>query len=50
MYLREHAGLRAGEIARGLGVGQPAVSAHLYRGRGRLFTNRAGRWYVSGAA
>lgn len=32
--LRSHPGSKAGEIARQLEVGQPAVSAHLYRGKG----------------
>lgn len=46
-YLAANPGSRAGQIARGLRAGQPAVSAHLYRGRGELFVNRAGRWYVT---
>lgn len=49
-YLARHPGSRAGEIAAGLGVGQAAVSAHLYRGRGRFFVSRAGRWYPVPAA
>lgn len=44
-YLTRHPGSRAGEIAAGLGVGQAAVSAHLYRGKGRLFARQAERWY-----
>jgi DNA-binding transcriptional ArsR family regulator len=49
-YLARHPGSRAGEIAAGLGVGQAAVSAHLYRGKGRLFARRAERWYPVPAA
>jgi DNA-binding transcriptional ArsR family regulator len=44
-YLTRSPGAGAGEIADGLGVGQGAVSAHLYRGKGQLFSSRAGRWY-----
>jgi DNA-binding transcriptional ArsR family regulator len=44
-YLARHPGSRAGEVAAGLGVEQPAVSAHLYRGKGRLFARQAERWY-----
>ncbi len=44
-YLARNPGSRAGEIAVGLGAGAGAVSAHLYRGKGRLFASRAGRWY-----
>jgi len=44
-YLARRPGSRAGEIAAGLGVGQAAVSAHLYRGKGRLFARRGERWY-----
>jgi DNA-binding transcriptional ArsR family regulator len=39
-------GSRAGEIAAALGVGQPAISAHLYRGKREIFTCRGGRWYL----
>ena len=42
--LRSHPGIRAGEIARVLGAGQPAISAHLYRGKGTRFRSRGGRW------
>jgi hypothetical protein len=49
-YLARNPGSRAGEIAAGLGVGQGAVSAHLYRGKGRLFTCQGGRWYPVPAA
>jgi DNA-directed RNA polymerase specialized sigma24 family protein len=49
-YLARHPGSRAGEVAAGLGVGQGAVSARLYRGKGRLFVSRAGRWYPVPAA
>jgi DNA-binding transcriptional ArsR family regulator len=44
-YLTRNPGSRAGEIARGLGVSQGAVSAHLYRGKARLFASRGGRWF-----
>jgi hypothetical protein len=44
-YLARNPGSRAGEIADGVGASQGAVSAHLYRGKGRLFTSRGGRWY-----
>jgi hypothetical protein len=44
-YLARNPGSRAGEIAAGLGVAQAVVSAHLYRGKGRMFASRAGRWY-----
>jgi DNA-directed RNA polymerase specialized sigma24 family protein len=43
--LERDPGLTAGEIARALGAGQPAVSAHLYRGRETSFECRGGRWY-----
>jgi hypothetical protein len=49
-YLTRNPGSEAGEVAAGLGVGQGAVSAHLYRGKGRLFVSRAGRWYPVPAA
>jgi DNA-directed RNA polymerase specialized sigma24 family protein len=49
-YLARHPGSRAGEIAVGLGVEQSAVSAHLYRGKERLFARRADRWYPVPAA
>jgi DNA-binding transcriptional ArsR family regulator len=44
-FLTRHPGARAGEIASRLGVGQGAVSAHLYRGKGRFFASRGGRWF-----
>lgn len=46
--LRSHPGIRAGEIARVLGVGQPAISAHLYRGKDSRFRSRGGRWFLRG--
>ena len=49
-YLARHPGSRAGEIAAGLGVEQAAVSAHLYRGKGRLFARQAEQWYPVPAA
>jgi hypothetical protein len=49
-YLARHPGSRAGEVAAGLGVGQAAVSAHLYRGKGQLFARIAERWYPVPAA
>ena len=44
-YLARNPGSRAGEIAAGLGAAQGVVSAHLYRGKGRLFASCFGRWY-----
>lgn len=44
-YLARNPGSRAGEVAAGLGAAQGVVSAHLYRGKGRMFASRAGRWY-----
>jgi hypothetical protein len=44
-YLARNPGSRPGEIAAGLGIGQQVVSAHLYRGKGRLFASCFGRWY-----
>lgn len=44
--LRSNPGIRAGEIARILGVGQPAISAHLYRGKGTRFRSRGRRWFL----
>jgi DNA-binding transcriptional ArsR family regulator len=44
--LAERPGSRAGEIAAALGVGQPAISAHLYRGKREIFACRGGRWYL----
>jgi hypothetical protein len=44
-HLTRSPGSTAGEIAAALGCGQPAVSAHLYRGKGRLFSAKAGRWF-----
>lgn len=49
-YLTGHPGARAGEIAKGLGMGQGAVSAHLYRGKDHLFSSRGGRWFPIPAA
>ena len=49
-YLTRNPGSRAGEIATALGAGQPAISAHLYRGKGNAFVSRAGRWYPVPAA
>jgi hypothetical protein len=47
--LERNSGLRAGEIARALGAGQPAISAHLYRGKRTRFESRGGRWFTRGA-
>jgi hypothetical protein len=44
-YLTRNPGARAGEIAAGLRAAQATVSAHLYRGNGRLFANQGGRWF-----
>jgi hypothetical protein len=49
-YLTRNPGARAGEIAKSLGTGQGAVSAHLHRGKGRLFSSRGGRWFPIPAA
>jgi hypothetical protein len=49
-HLARNPGSRAGEVAAALEVGQQVVSAHLYRGKGRLFVSRAGRWYPVPAA
>ena len=38
-------GSTAGQIARALGVNQPAISAHRHRGKGERFVNRGRRWY-----
>jgi hypothetical protein len=46
--LDQRPGLRAGEIAEALRAGQPAISAHLQRGKGSRFERRAGRWYLTG--
>ncbi len=43
-------GSRAGELARVLGTSQQVVSAHLYRGKGRRFHNRGGRWFLRSEA
>jgi hypothetical protein len=49
-HLTRNPGSRAGEIAAGLEAGRGAVAAHLYRGKGQLFSNRAGRWFPIPAA
>jgi hypothetical protein len=49
-YLTRNPGSRAGEIAAGLGASPGAVSAHLYRCKGRLFVSRGSRWYPVPAA
>jgi hypothetical protein len=49
-YLTRHPGAPAGQIAEDLGTGQGAISAHLYRGKGRLFSSRGGRWFPIPAA
>ena len=41
-------GSTAGQIARALGVNQPASSAHLYRGKGEGFVSRGRHWYPAG--
>jgi hypothetical protein len=48
--LEQHPGLRAGEIARALDAGQPAISAHLYRGKNGRFRSMGGRWYLGAVA
>ena len=49
-YLARHPGSSAGEVAAGLGVGRSAVSAHLYRGKDRLFSRGGERWFPVPAA
>jgi hypothetical protein len=49
-YLTRNPGARAGQVAAGLDVGQGAVSEHLYRGRGRVFSSLDGGWYPIPAA
>ncbi|HMC06712.1 MAG TPA: hypothetical protein VKG89_04865 [Solirubrobacterales bacterium] len=49
-YLTRNPGSRAGVIATALGAGRPAISAHLYRGKGKVFASRAGGWYPVPAA
>ncbi len=49
-YLIRNPGSRAGQIAVGLGAGRPAVSAHLQRGKGKMFSTQAGSWYPIPAA
>jgi hypothetical protein len=44
-YLIRCPGSSPGEIARGLGAGQPAIAAHLHRGKGAQFSAADGRWY-----
>jgi hypothetical protein len=44
--LERRPGIRAGEIADALGAGRPAISAHLYRGKGSHFRCRGGRWFL----
>ena len=39
-------GSTAGQIARELAVNQPAVSAHLHRGKGERFVRRGRNWYL----
>lgn len=44
--LRDHPGIRAGEIADLLDAGQPAISAHLYGGKATSFRCCGGRWFL----
>ena len=44
-FLLRHPGSRPVEVARALGVAQPTISAHLYRGKGEHFARREGRWF-----
>jgi DNA-binding MarR family transcriptional regulator len=44
-FLKRNPGATAGEIARGVGCDQQAVSAHLHRGQGRVFATTRGRWF-----
>jgi hypothetical protein len=45
-FLQRSPGSKPGEIALALGVNQPTISAHLYRGKNARFMSREGRWYL----
>jgi DNA-directed RNA polymerase specialized sigma24 family protein len=45
-YLAGHPGVRAGEIAKALGVPLATVSSHLYRGKRTRFVNRVNGWHL----
>ncbi len=49
-YLAEHPGVRAGEIAKALGVPLGRVSSHLYRGKHTRFVSRPDGWYLRESA
>lgn len=46
VYLAEHPGSRAGEIAKALGVSPGRVSAHLYRAKTTRFVSRDDGWHL----
>jgi hypothetical protein len=50
VYLGEHPGSRAGEIAEGLGVPLARVSSHLYRGKHTRFVSRPDGWHLRESA
>jgi DNA-directed RNA polymerase specialized sigma24 family protein len=45
-YLAEHPGVRAGEIAKALGVPLATVSSHLYRGKRTRFAKDEDGWHL----
>ncbi len=45
-YLAEHPGVRAGEIAKALGVPLATVSSHLYRGKRTRFLKGEDGWHL----
>jgi DNA-directed RNA polymerase specialized sigma24 family protein len=49
VFLREHPGSRAGEIAKALGVPLTTVSQHLYRGKRKRFVDKVDGWHLRGA-
>jgi DNA-directed RNA polymerase specialized sigma24 family protein len=44
-YLVEHPGVRAAQIARGMGVPLTNISQHLHRGREKRFERREDGWH-----
>jgi hypothetical protein len=49
-YLSGHPGVRAGEIAKALGVPLARVSSHLYRGKHTRFVSREDGWHLRESA
>jgi len=45
-FLKENPGSPPGIIAQALGVPQPTVSSHLYRGKDERFLSKNGNWYL----